>query len=68
MELRNRVETEKNYIDPSTIFKGLEYYRFLMESLPPASTPGLILNLGTIFIQPSNKLNLTTAIFVYLKE
>jgi hypothetical protein len=41
MELRNRVESEKNYVDPSTVFKGLDYYRFLMESLPPASIPGI---------------------------
>ena len=40
MELRNRVDSEKNYVDPSTVFKGLDYYRFLMESLPPASIPG----------------------------
>ena len=39
MNIKTRLENERTFIDTSTIFKGLEYYRFLMECLPPASVP-----------------------------
>ena len=55
MELRNRVESEKNYVDPSTVFKGLDYYRFLMKSLLPASIPGINLPIRVKLFDKANK-------------
>ena len=51
MELRNRVESERSYVDPNVVFKGLDYYRFLIESLPPASIPGITLEENFFFFK-----------------
>lgn len=40
--LRRRVEQEQCIVESELIYKGLEYYRFIMECLPPASIPGLL--------------------------
>ncbi|CAF1057810.1 unnamed protein product [Brachionus calyciflorus] len=36
---RRKIQSEKIFINSRIVFKGLEYYRFLMECLPPASLP-----------------------------
>ncbi|RNA13661.1 hypothetical protein BpHYR1_016281, partial [Brachionus plicatilis] len=36
---RRKILSQKVYVDSGLVFKGLEYYRFLMECLPPASLP-----------------------------
>lgn len=36
---RRKIQNERCFISSKIIFKGLEYYRFLMECLPPAAIP-----------------------------
>ncbi len=36
---RRKIQNERCFISSKAIFKGLEYYRFLIECLPPASIP-----------------------------
>jgi hypothetical protein len=38
-ELRTKIEAEHYTIDLSMVFSGIEYYRFLIECLPPGSIP-----------------------------
>ena len=37
--LRRKIQNERCFISSKVIFKGLEYYRFLTECLPPACIP-----------------------------
>jgi hypothetical protein len=41
LNLRKRIQNEKIFLQSNIIAKGLEYYRFLMDCLPPASIPGM---------------------------
>lgn len=36
---RRKILSEKIYLNSRLVFRGLEYYRFLLECLPPASLP-----------------------------
>ena len=39
MRLKQQFENEKNYVNSAVVYKGVEYYRFLVECLPPGSVP-----------------------------
>jgi hypothetical protein len=54
---KRRIQNERCFISSKIIFKGLEYYRFLTECLPPASIPDVpfiaaLLELVILFVHP----------------
>jgi hypothetical protein len=40
LQLKRKILNERRFVDVNSVFKGIEYYRFLAESLPPATVPG----------------------------
>lgn len=38
-KLKQQLENEKHFVNSKTVYKGVEYYRFLIECLPPGSVP-----------------------------
>ena len=40
LQHRKKIVNERRFVDVNIVFKGIEYLRFLMESLPPATVPG----------------------------
>ena len=40
LQHRKKILNERRFVDVNIVYKGIEYYRFLMECLPPATVPG----------------------------
>jgi hypothetical protein len=39
IQQRKKLLSQRNFVDLNIVYKGIEYYRFLNECLPPAAIP-----------------------------